>query len=170
MTNIALQGDFATPETLRRDVGDLASVVDVFADTHSGCSALGELIRGIDGQVSLLGYSRGAIRIHELLCGGFVELAKVRSCVIYEGPNLCCERVPGFFPVCIVWNDKSKPRRWRLRDRTEMSWVWQHRITRLTGSGRHVRRVPGGHPPFGHNWDWKLNDKIKEFLSGEAND
>ena len=164
MTTIALQGDFATPETLRRDVGDLASSIDVFWDTKRNLSELSEFIRGLPDAVNLMGYSRGSIVTHELICGGWVALRQVRRVVIYEGPTNSCRVVPGFFSVCICWNNQSKPLRWRKREATELSWSWQHRITPLMGSGRHVRRVPGGTPPLGHNWDWSLNDDIREFL------
>lgn len=162
-TRLALQGDFASPATLRRDMGNLADAIDGWLDSREPMEVLANQINGC-GEVQLLGYSRGGIIITELLVSELLVLSKVRSCVIYEGPNLTREIVPGFFPVCLIWNDQSKPLRWRLRDKTERTWCWQHRVTRLTGHGKHVRRVPGGDPQWGHNWDWGLNDRIANFL------
>lgn len=163
-TRLALQGDFASPATLRRDMGNLADAIDGWLDSREPLETLADQINGC-GEVQLLGYSRGAIRITELLVGELLDLDKVRSCVIYEGPNLTRQIVPGFFPVMIIWNEQSKLLRWRLRDATERTWCWQHRVTRLTGKGRHVRRVPGGDPQWGHNWDCELNNRIVEFLA-----
>lgn len=171
ITTIAFQGDIASPATFQRDMGDLADVVDIWMDSKFGSAEIAKALRPYD-LMRWLGYSRGGIIVHELLAERLIEPNRVDRAIVYEAPNLTrCKLIPGFFPVGIAWNDQSKSkRRWRLCDATARAWSWQHPIRLFFGSGRHIRKVPNGHPPFGHNWDWSLNDRFRRFLNGETFD
>jgi hypothetical protein len=162
---IALHGDFATAEMLRRDVGDLCDSIDLFFDArgwnrfHHQIDRLAGLIAQLDEAPILIGYSRGGSAIAMLS-----ECIDIRAVVIYESPVIDSDGVGGSFPVLQIWNDKGhrygpNERRRGQAVVAEQIWSDSHPVTKLIGLGEHIRRNP-----IGHGWDTGLNQQIRDWL------
>lgn len=149
---IALHGDFADGSILERDMTHLSAFVDEFPNWQD---------EGHDKWISkykaynicLLGYSRGGSEIVSLAN----ELTNIKGAIVYEGPNFTSTYPRGRFPIRLGWNKLSRPLRNPLRKWTTESWLRYHTVIPFEGRGLHIRRVPGGDPPIGHNWDMITN-------------
>ena len=162
---IALHGDFATPAMLKRDMGDLAPLVDIFFDAKGwhnfdcAMARLTSLVQSLPEPPIMIGYSRGGSAIARLS-----ELVDLRAAVLYESPVIDSEGVGGSFPVLQIWNDcgakygASKLRRGQAKI-AEQIWA-SHPVTALQGVGRHMRVRP-----IGHGWDVGLNEQIRNWLA-----
>lgn len=154
---IALHGDLATAEMLKRDVGDLSDSIDLFFDA-GGWRKFGQqvdrLLRLITEPPTLIGYSRGGSVI--ALLSTRIE---IRAAVLYESPVIDSEGVGGHFPVLQIWNDRGCKfgRRREQALRAEQLWSG-HKVTPLVGRGRHMRLRP-----LGHAWDCSLNSQIRKW-------
>lgn len=162
---IALHGDLATAEMLRRDVGDLRDSIDLFFDARgwlrfdSQIDKLHTKICQLPEPPTLIGFSRGVSAIARLS-----EITEIKAAVVYEGPIIDSEGVGGNFPVLMIWNDAgakfspSKLRRGQAKI-AEQIWSESHPVTYIQGTGRHMRLRPPG-----HYWDCSLNQQIKDFI------
>lgn len=159
---IALHGDFATPDMLMRDMGDLSPMVDCVFDGKGWLRFQAQyerLLRFVTAQREspiLIGYSRGGSVIAKL--SGEIEIA---AAVLYESPIIDSDCVGGDFPCLMIWNDKGA-KSGRRRDEAEQSeatWKASHPVTMLQGRGGHVKRRP-----VGHCWDTSLNQSIRNWL------
>ncbi len=166
---IALSGDFAKQGMLERDMGDLASSVNVFFDSEGwrrfkeAVGRLLDLIRGLSEPPILIGYSRGGSVIAMLS-----ELVPIRAVVLYESPVVDSVGVGGSFPVLMIWNDAGIRYGRRKVRRIEASksirlWKENHPVTELKGSGGHWKIAP-----VGHDWDCSLNGQIESFILQNA--
>lgn len=160
---IALHGDFASAEMLKRDMGSLSPMVDLFWDangwrrTDREIDRLEAYIRMIPSPPILMGYSRGGSVIAALS-----ERVELRAAVVYESPVLDSEGAGGAFPVLMCWNDcgvMSGKRAGQARI-SQQIWKASHPVTEIWGVGRHVKTRP-----VGHGWDVGLNETIRDWLS-----
>lgn len=163
---IALHGDYANAEMLKRDVGDFAPMVDCFWDASGWRPAKREIskleryIKSLSEPPTLIGYSRGG-SIIAMLSNKY----PIRAAVLYESPVLDSFSVGGTFPVLQIWNDQgflTGKRAGQARSAQEV-WKRNHPVTELWGVGTHIRR-----DPIGHGWDVGLNDRIKSWLCNLA--
>lgn len=159
---IALHGDFASDKMLKRDMGSLSPLVDLFWEangwrrTDREIDRLEAYIRTLDQPPILIGYSRGGSVIAALS-----ERVEIRAAVVYESPVLDSEGVGGTFPVLMIWNDcgvMSGKRKGQARIAQEL-WKASHPVTEIWGAGRHLRTRP-----IGHGWDCSLNGTIRDWL------
>lgn len=162
---IGLHGDRATPEMLRRDMGDLESILDCAFDAHGWkryrryFDKLVSEIKSLQEPPLMLGYSRGVSVIAALS-----EIVELRGAILYEGAILNSWGVGGTFPVLQIWNDQGVrygPNR-RRREKAEESivvWSRHHPVSTLIGVGRHFNTNP-----LGHAWDVQLNAQISEWI------
>lgn len=167
MLTIALHGDLGNSKMMERDVGDLASSIDVFWNAHGWVKfneqfdRLMEYCRQLHEPPILIGYSRGGSVIAALSYMG----VKIRAAVLYESPIVDSAGVGGSFPVLMIWNDRgAKASIWGRRRRevksTEATWKETHPVEPLDGKGEHMQVRP--YPA--HCWDVSLNDQIREWL------
>jgi hypothetical protein len=162
---IALHGDYAKAEMLQRDMGDLSGSVDLFYDAkgwirfEKRLMKLLELITKLSDPPILIGYSRGGSAIAVVS-----EMVEIKAAVLYESPVIDSDGVGGTFPVLMIWNNhgakcsRNEERRQQAIN-SEMIWSRNHQVTKLIGTGGHIRRYPPG-----HYWDVSLNDQIREWL------
>lgn len=162
---IALHGDLASAEMLRRDVGSLANSIDLFFDARGWLrfdhqlEKLLEIIAELPEPPILIGYSRGGSAIARLS-----EVVQLKAAVIYEGPVIDSEGVGGDFPVLMIWNDcgakfgRSAIRRGQAKISQEI-WSATHPLIELRGSGMHMMTRPPR-----HGWDLAVNGAVQEFL------
>lgn len=163
---IALHGDLATPAMLERDVGDLASTVDLFFDARGWLrfdvqfEKLLNVVRMLPEPPIMIGYSRGGSAIAKLS-----EIVPLAAAVLYESPVIDSDGVGGSFPVLQIWNDqgakygRSKLRQGQAKVAEE---IWSsHPVTKLEGAGRHMTINPPA-----HGWDCGLNKQIADWISG----
>ncbi len=159
---IALHGDFAKAEMLKRDMGNLSPIVDHFSDangwrrTNREIDRLEAYIRTLDQPPTLIGYSRGGSVVAALS-----ERVELRAAVVYESPVLDSEGVGGAFPVLMCWNDCGVMVGKRAGQARIAQQIWKasHPVTEIWGTGRHVRTRP-----VGHGWDCNINGGICEWL------
>lgn len=164
---IAIHGDFATPEMLAQDMGDMSDEVDLFHHFNykrpiQFSHQLDQLCRTIKekGEVVLIGYSHGGSIIADVT----EYLAReIVGAVLYESPVLRSDYIYGTFPALMIWNDNgaSKGIRSNQADRSKRLWKKNRLVTELEGSGGHMKTNP-----IGHCWDQSLNGKIRDWLSG----
>lgn len=165
-TAIALSGDYATPEMLKRDMGDLACSVDIFFDSNGwkrfqeAIERLESLVRSLEHPPIVIGYSRGGSAIARLS-----ELVELQAAVLYESPIVDSDGVGGSFPVLQIWNDAGAkysrfPARREQARHSEQAWAKNHPVTRLEGVGRHFTLRPPS-----HCWDIGLNQHISDWLA-----
>ena len=154
---IALHGDFASGDILKRDMAHLSRWIDEFPDWQMDNTWLTDYI---DKNICLLGYSRGGAEIANLS-----YLDNLKGAVIYEGPNFRHYYPQGNFPILLGWNSLSRPLRDKLRDWTFESWSRHHLVTTFQGRGFHIRRCRGCRPPLGHNWDAAINPDIYHWMT-----
>lgn len=158
MKTYALPGDFASANDLQRDMGD-PPWVDAYVDYRSPFEE--DMAR--QDAVCLVGYSRGGSVIGRLS----LTLPNIVGAVLYESPLFGVDEPGGTFPVMIIWNSHSAPRRtieawdalqrWRSRGR---------QVRLLSGRGRHIKPVWRPRTLFvGHGWDVSLNDTIGEWVT-----
>jgi len=159
---IALHGDYANADMLKRDVGDFAPLVNCFWDASGWRPAKREIskleryIKSLSEPPTLIGYSRGG-SIIAMLSNKY----PIRAAVLYESPVLDSFSVGGTFPVLQIWNDQgflTGKRSGQARAAQEV-WKRNHPVTELQGIGTHVRTHP-----IGHGWDVGLNDRILSWL------
>lgn len=87
-TVIALHGDLATPAMLQRDVGDFASMVDIFFDARgwlrfdAAMGRLAGLVQSLPQPPIVIGYSRGGSAIARLS-----ELVPLTAAVLQNSPS-----------------------------------------------------------------------------------
>jgi len=165
MRAIALHGDFATAEMLRRDVGSLRVAIDYFFDARRWLAfdrqldRLLQMIEEVKEPPILIGYSRGGSAI-----AAISERLELACAVVYESPVLDSAGVGGTFPVLQIWNDAgarygNNSLRKEQAIIAEQIWSERHPVTRMLGSGTHVKRNP-----VGHCWDSTLNDAIVDWI------
>lgn len=93
---------------LKRDMGNLSPMVDLFWDangwrrTDREIDRLEAFIRTLDQPPILIGYSRGGSVIAALS-----ERVELRAAVVYESPVIDSDGVGGAFPVLMCWNDEG---------------------------------------------------------------
>ena len=160
---IALHGDYANADMLKRDVGDFAPLVNCFWDASGWRPAKREIgkleryIKSLPEPPTLIGYSRGG-SIIAMLSNKY----PIRAAVLYESPVLDSFTVGGTFPVLQIWNDQGvmamKRRAGQARVAQEV-WKRNHPVETAWGVGTHIRR-----DPIGHGWDVGLNDRIRDWL------
>lgn len=159
---IALHGDYATAEMLRRDVGDLRNSIDLFFDARGWLrfdaqyDKLLSVVKMLPSAPILIGYSRGGSVIARLSCE--IEIA---AAVLYESPIIDSGGVGGSFPCLMIWNDKGEKygRRSDEAEHSEAIWKESHPVTKLQGKGGHMRRRP-----LGHAWDTSLNGQVRKWI------
>lgn len=159
---IALHGDYATADMLKRDVGSLASMIDCFWDASGWRPAKREIgkidryIKSLKEPPILIGYSRGG-SIIAMLSNKY----PIRAAVLYESPVLDSFSVGGTFPVLQIWNDQGVMHGKRRGQAIIAQEVWKrnHPVTELQGVGTHIKR-----DPIGHGWDVGLNDRIRDWI------
>jgi hypothetical protein len=165
MKMIALHGDLATADMLRRDVGDMSQHIDIFFNARGWLRfdyQLNKLIAAIqelDSPPLLIGYSRGGSAI-----AAISERVELAAAIVYEAPVLDSASTGGTFPVLQIWNDagaKYGMNQWRRARAIEADEIWRknHVVTEMTGTGKHMRRNP-----LGHDWDVTLNPLIVEWI------
>lgn len=160
---IALHGDFATPDMLLRDMGDLSPMVDCAFDGKGWLRFQAQyerLLRFVEAQREspiLIGYSRGGSVIAKLS-----NEIEIKAAILYESPIIDSETVGGSFPCLMIWNNqgvKQSPHRSHQAWLSEATWKASHPVTILQGKGGHVKRRP-----VGHCWDTSLNDSVRNWL------
>lgn len=163
---IALHGDLASAEMLRRDVGDLRNSIDLFFDARGWlrferqCDKLLSVIQMLPEPPILIGYSRGGSVIAKLSN----EVA-IQAAVLYESPIIDSETVGGSFPVLMIWNDHGAKYGKRSDEalHSEQLWEASHPVNMLEGKGGHMKRRP-----LGHGWDVSLNAQIRDWLADKT--
>jgi pimeloyl-ACP methyl ester carboxylesterase len=161
---VALHGQFASPKILRRDMGD-PSWVDIYLPTPYDDLSRELLIDSLDLEIDepmvLVGYSIGGSVIANLSHYFYREIAGV---VLYESPMFDSLSVAGDFPVLWIRNNyQSTLRREAEFLDTFTLWSLQHPVTKLIGTGRHMK-FTWGWPPIGHAWDQTLNPFIETWI------
>jgi pimeloyl-ACP methyl ester carboxylesterase len=165
---IALHGDYANAEMLKRDIGSLEPMVDCFWDASGWRPAKREIsklkryITSLPAEPPILiGYSRGG-SIIAMLSNRY----PIRAAVLYESPVLDSFTVGGTFPVLQIWNDQGVMTGKRKGQAAIAQEVWKknHPVTELRGVGTHIKRKP-----IGHGWDVGLNDQIRKWIEACMN-
>jgi pimeloyl-ACP methyl ester carboxylesterase len=168
MKVIALHGDFASPEMLKRDMG-APSWVDSYYDGKGWRDVDGRIellihfIRMLEQPVTLVGYSRGGSVIARL---SHAIPHLIACAVLYESPVKDSQGCAGKFPVLQIWNDRGSMRRLhRLDDVLESIRCWSigRRCEIMVGTGKHMQLTPPA-----HGWDRSLNNRIEDWI--RAND
>lgn len=163
MRTIALHGDYATPEMLKRDMGD-PTWVDEYFDGRGWRyygKSLDKLIQLVNQPTILVGYSRGCAAICDIANTPLVS-HWIEAAVIYEGP-VTDSNCGGDFPVLQVWNNRGALKRLgRIDDCIQSMQCWSatHQTTLMIGSGMHMRLKPPG-----HDWDRSLNNCIEDWIN-----
>ena len=164
MQTIALHGDYASPDMLRRDMGNPAWVDHYYdgrgwRDVDGRIELLTHFIRSQEEPVVLVGYSRGGDVVARL-SNSIPHL--IRAAVVYESP-VSVDSCGGKFPALCVWNDRGSIRRLQRVDDVVKSlrlWSVGRRCEIMIGSGRHMDLMPPG-----HSWDRSLNSRIEDWLT-----
>lgn len=169
MTIIAFHGDYASPNMLREDIGDIGLPIKFSAATDIW-EATQDILQ-TNEKISLIGYSRGCSFIADISVRFYPIIKNV---VLYEGPLGEEGKVRGNFPVLIIWNDKGvknpnllKPWeyfRYMKALKMEETWSRTHPVSYLQGKGHHIKIDPTKQPKRRHGWDQSLNPNIKLFL------
>lgn len=160
---IALHGDWASGERLRKDMED-PDWVDLYLDWQY--QNVIHCISDCPEDVILVGYSRGACMISDL-----AELFpdKIKAAIVYEGLPFehikTNEPISGTFPVMFVVNMYSRKRKIIERRQAIRLWEEHHPVEYQIGSGVHWKFFP-----LGHNWDTKLNPRFGEFIRENQTD
>jgi hypothetical protein len=176
MEIIAFHGDFASPQMLREDIGDIGLPITFMSSTN-WLDAISEIDvafgpkRGLVG----IGFSRG--------CGVIADLSYQYpdlfiAAVLYEGPLGFYGKVGGSFPVLMIWNSHGvkkpsllKPWHWfkpRVAREAEMAWEEKHSVSYASGTGCHMRYDKTKNPKLRHAWDQSLNKTVREFIVSSA--
>lgn len=163
---IALHGDYATAEMLKRDVGDLEPMIDCFWDASGWRPAKREIgkidryIKSLKEPPVLIGYSRGG-SIIAMLSNKY----PIRAAVLYESPVLDSFSVGGTFPVLQIWNNSGfmTSRRSGQAKAAQEVWKRNHPVTSMLGIGGHIKTNP-----IGHGWDVGLNSMIRDWIASVA--
>lgn len=166
MYTIALHGDLATGDMLRRDMGD-PCWVDEYFDGQWGPGRFDRSVRELSSKIqgvgpcALVGYSRGASVIARLSIGPVAEL--IRAAVVYEGPVIDSASCGGCFPVLMIWNDDGAvANRTKAAAASIIKWRVGRRLEIIEGHGKHVEKDEDG--KHCHGWDKSLNVEIRDWL------
>lgn len=164
MQIIALHGDLATADMLRRDMGNPAWVNHYYnaggwRNIDAKIELLTHFIRLLEEPVALVGYSRGGSVIARL---SHTIPHLIKCAVVYESPVKDSDGCGGNFPVLSIWNDRGAIRRLHRIDEVLHSincWSIGRRCEIMVGSGKHFTLNPPA-----HSWDRSLNNRIEDWI------
>lgn len=154
---VALHGDFASGDLLRRDMGD-PSWVNRFPTWRSRSDI--ELPAG--EPTVLIGYSSGADMVRRLLAESvFSGRRNVVAAIGYE--PLTTEPLPVTSVPLLVIGNRLGRWRWTPAGRLyRQRWIDAGAAV-MTGRGTHVRATFAW-PPVAHAWDQSLNEAIRSWI------